>query len=133
MTRPVNLFAISRIRDEESFNRVEMHQSQRTEKSRIQHHEMDSLRRLVDRLMLLDDTFYYDENRLLQGIPHPDPDYLYPNLFYQGVTRVREKLALIVINAPELFREISTICGQVSDCTRENAFDPNILSSGTVI
>lgn len=62
-------------------------------------------------VMLMDDTFYYDENRVLQGIPHPDPDYLYPNLFYQGVTRVQEKLALIVISAPELFREISTICG----------------------
>ena len=61
-------------------------------------------------VMLMDDSFYYDENHLLQGIPHPDPDYLYPNLFYQGVTRVQEKLALIVIRAPELFQNISTIC-----------------------
>lgn len=35
-------------------------------------------------VMLLDSSFYYDENGTLQGIPHPNPDYLYPNLFYQG-------------------------------------------------
>ena len=62
-------------------------------------------------VMLMDDSFYYDENGALQGIPHPDPDYLYPNLFYQGVTRVQEKLALIVLKAPELFRKISSIVG----------------------
>jgi len=58
-------------------------------------------------VMLLDDTFYYDENGLLQGVPCPDMDLLYPNLFYQGVTRVREKLALIVVRAPALFEKIS--------------------------
>lgn len=60
-------------------------------------------------VMLLDDSFYYDENGILQGIPHPNPDYLYPNLFYQGVTRVRENLALIVIDAPDLFQKIISI------------------------
>ena len=60
-------------------------------------------------VMLMDDSFYYDENGVLQGVPHPNPDYLYPNLFYQGVTRVQEKLALIVLKAPELFLNISSI------------------------
>ncbi len=60
-------------------------------------------------VMLLDSSFYYDENGTLQGIPHPNPDYLYPNLFYQGVTRVREQLALIIVNAPELFRQVASI------------------------
>ena len=60
-------------------------------------------------VMLMDGSFYYDAEGMLQGIPHPNPDYLYPNLFYQGVTRVREKLALIVVNAPELFGKIATI------------------------
>ena len=59
--------------------------------------------------MLMDSSFYYDENGVLRGIPHPNPDYLYPNLFYQGVTRVREKLAIIVVNAPELFRNVVSI------------------------
>ena len=60
-------------------------------------------------VMLMDSSFYYDEKGLLQGIPQADPDYLYPNLFYQGITRVREDLALVVVNAPELFDKIVTI------------------------
>lgn len=58
-------------------------------------------------VMLMDDSFYYDDDGHLQGIPYPDPDYLYPNLFYQGVTRVRDRLALIVVKAPELFAKIA--------------------------
>lgn len=60
-------------------------------------------------LMLMDQSFFYDENGILKGVPHPNPDYLYPNLFYQGITRVREKLALVVVGAPELFEKISSI------------------------
>lgn len=60
-------------------------------------------------LMLMDDSFYYDENDRLRGIQHPNPDYLYPNLFYQGITRVREKIALIIVNAPKLFEKIASI------------------------
>ncbi len=60
-------------------------------------------------LMLMDRSFYYNEAGELQGVPHPNPDYLYPNLFYQGITRVREKIALVVVNAPELFEKISSI------------------------
>ena len=60
-------------------------------------------------VMLMDPSFYYDEEGILRGVPHPDPDLLYPNLFYQGVTRVREKLSLVVVNAPELFDKICSI------------------------
>lgn len=60
-------------------------------------------------VMLMDSSFYYDGNGALQGLPHPNPDYLYPNLFYQGVTRVRELLAIIVVNAPELFGKVASI------------------------
>ncbi len=60
-------------------------------------------------VMLMDNSFYYDENGILQGLPHPNPDYLYPNLFYQGITRVREKLALIVAGDPVLFEKIVSI------------------------
>jgi hypothetical protein len=56
--------------------------------------------------MLIDSSFYYDENGYLKGVPEPDPDYIYPNLFYQGITRVREKLALIILDAPVLLRNI---------------------------
>lgn len=60
-------------------------------------------------LLLMDQSFYYDSNGVLQGIPHPNPDYLYPNLFYQGISRVREKIALVVVDAPELFKNITSI------------------------
>jgi len=60
-------------------------------------------------VMVMDSSFYYDENGLLKGIPHPNPNYLYPNLFYQGITRVRESISLIIVGAPELFKKIITI------------------------
>ena len=62
--------------------------------------------------MLMDSSFCYDSDGRLQGIPHPNPDLMYPNLFYQGVTRVREELALIVVRSPELFEKIASIVSQ---------------------
>lgn len=62
--------------------------------------------------MLLDDSFYYNEDGILCGITHPNPDYLYPKLFYQGITRVREKIALIIVAAPALFEQITLIFGK---------------------
>lgn len=60
-------------------------------------------------LMLLDKSFFYNEKGILQGVEHPNPDYLYPNLFYQGITRVREKIALLIVEAPTLLENISSI------------------------
>jgi hypothetical protein len=60
-------------------------------------------------LILMDKSFYYDDDGVLQGIPHPNPDYLYPNLFYQGISRVREKIALIVVDDPVLFEKITSV------------------------
>ncbi len=60
-------------------------------------------------VMLLDKSFFYSEEGELKGIIHPNPDYLYPNLFYQGITRVREKIALIVVDNPELMKCILSI------------------------
>ena len=60
----------------------------------------------------MDASFYYDEEGKLQGVPHPNPDYLYPNLFYQSITRVREQLSIVVVNAPELFSQIIRILNQ---------------------
>ncbi len=64
-------------------------------------------------VMLMDNSFYYDENGVLQGIPHPSPDYLYPNMFYQGITRAREDLALVIVDAPELFGHIASILDEI--------------------
>lgn len=60
-------------------------------------------------VMLLDDSFYYDADGKLEGVPRPDPDLLYPNVFYHGMTRVQEKLALIVLDNEPLFDRISEI------------------------
>ena len=63
-------------------------------------------------VMLMDHSFYYDARGMLRGIPKPNLEYLYPNLFYQGITRVREKLALVVVRAPRLFDRIVSILKQ---------------------
>lgn len=57
-------------------------------------------------VMLMDNSFSYDEDGHLMGIPKPDPGDPYPNIFYSGITRVREHLALVILEAPELLERI---------------------------
>lgn len=45
--------------------------------------------------MILDYHWRYNNGRL-EGSQHPNPDYLFNQLLYQGLTRVRSKLALII-------------------------------------
>ena len=45
--------------------------------------------------MIIDDNFYYENNRLMGKI-HPNPDYIFEKLLYQGLTRVRSALAIII-------------------------------------
>lgn len=45
--------------------------------------------------MVLDYNWYYNNGKLT-GREHPNPDYLFEQLLYQGLTRVRSKLALII-------------------------------------
>ena len=60
-------------------------------------------------VMLMDSSFSYDENGYLRGIPEPDPGHPYPNVFYSGITRVREHLALVILDAPELLSRVLSI------------------------
>ena len=60
-------------------------------------------------VMLMDDSFHYDESGYLRGIPEPDPEHPYPNLFYPEMNRARDHLALVVVAAPELFSDIISI------------------------
>ncbi len=46
--------------------------------------------------MLIDDNFYYSPQGKLTGKVHPNPDYLFEQLLYQGLTRVRSKIAIVV-------------------------------------
>jgi hypothetical protein len=60
-------------------------------------------------VVLLDDSFSYDEDGYLRGIPEPDPKHPYPDIFDPGITRVRERLALVILDAPELLSSILSI------------------------
>lgn len=66
-------------------------------------HEYDNV------LMVLTNDFQYNEKGRLTAKEHPNPDYLFPKLFYQGITRAREKLALIVVQNMPLFLQITKI------------------------
>ena len=57
----------------------------------------------------MDDNFRYSEDGHLQGKEHPNPDYKFYKLWYQGVSRAREKLCILVIGNQELFSSILAI------------------------
>lgn len=62
-------------------------------------------------VMLIDNTFAYDENGKLRAYEHPNPNYLYRQLLFQGVSRVREKLAIIVVDNKDVFtKALSIVC-----------------------
>lgn len=60
-------------------------------------------------VMILDETFQYDENGKLRAKIHPNPNYLYTQLLFQGVSRVRERLSIVVLNNAELFERVIKI------------------------
>ncbi len=60
-------------------------------------------------VMLLDDLFYDDETGKLRARKRGDSDYLYHQFLYLGLTRVKEKLAIIVIKNQPLFEKILSI------------------------
>ncbi len=60
-------------------------------------------------IITLDDKFYYNEEGKLQGRNHPNPDYIYDRLFFQAVSRTREKLCIVVLGNRKLFENIVTI------------------------
>lgn len=48
MTKPINLYILSRIQNEPSFNRVEHHTSKRKDNEKIKRHEIESLHKIVE-------------------------------------------------------------------------------------
>lgn len=54
----------------------------------------------------MDRSFRYSEQGRLQGEEHPNPDYIFYQLWYQGVSRAREKLCILVIDNEELFEKL---------------------------
>lgn len=59
--------------------------------------------------MVLDNTFFYDEHNKLCAKEHPYPNYLYLNLFFQGISRTREHLCILIIGDQQLFHKILEI------------------------
>ena len=60
-------------------------------------------------LIVMDSNFKYDSNGELEAKIHPNPDYLFPKLFYQNITRAREKLCIVVMGNIELFEKLLRI------------------------
>ena len=60
-------------------------------------------------VITLDKNFRYGANGKLQGRVHPNPNYLFNKLFYQAISRAREKLCIIVIGNAELFEKINSV------------------------
>lgn len=58
--------------------------------------------------MILDYNWYY-RNGQLTGREHPNPDYLFEKLLYQGLTRVRSKLALVICSETVLANILSLL------------------------
>lgn len=56
--------------------------------------------------MIIDDNFSYKGNKLVAKW-HPNPDYLFEQLLYQGLTRVRSKLAIIITEKEVLDKVLS--------------------------
>lgn len=54
----------------------------------------------------MDNNFRYTKEGHLQGRTHPNPDYIFYKLWFQGVSRAREKLCILIIGNEELFNNI---------------------------
>lgn len=60
-------------------------------------------------IVVMDLNFAYDTKGELEGKEHPNPDYLFPRLFYQNITRARNKLCIVVINNKNVFEMLLKI------------------------
>lgn len=64
-------------------------------------------------LVVIDNNFRYDANGDLTAREHPNPEYLFPKLFYQNISRAREKLCIVVLKNQDLFMKLLCIkCGE---------------------
>lgn len=63
-----------------------------------------------DKVMIVIDTnFRYGSQRELEAKEHPNPDYLFPRLFYQNISRTREKLCIVVLENEIIFEQLLKI------------------------
>ena len=57
--------------------------------------------------MIMDSHFFYKDNKLMAR-QHPNPDYIFTKLLYEGITRARSGLALIITDK-DLFKNILSL------------------------
>lgn len=60
-------------------------------------------------IITLTSHFRYNEDGVLQGNAHPNPDYSYYRLLFQSVSRTRERLCIVVIGDETLFAKVLSI------------------------
>ena len=63
----------------------------------------------------MDNNFKYTEDGHLQGRIHPNPDYIFYKLWFQGVSRARERLCILIIGNEPLFNNILQVKMQFSE------------------
>ena len=63
----------------------------------------------------MDNNFKYTEDGHLQGRIHPNPDYIFYKLWFQGVSRARERLCILIIGNESLFNNILQVKMQFSE------------------
>ena len=56
-------------------------------------------------LMVLDNNYFYSNNKL-SSYNSKKNDYLYLKILYQGLSRTRENVSLIIYKNKKLFKEI---------------------------
>lgn len=59
-------------------------------------------------VMIMGSDFEYLNNRL-NSKTHPNPNFIFSKIFYQGITRARIKLAIIVLRNPSLYKQLVQI------------------------
>lgn len=57
-------------------------------------------------VMVLDDHFYYTDEGHLETKEHPSGNYLFSKLLYQGLSRAKIRLCLVVVDDPDLFKKV---------------------------
>ncbi len=72
-------------------------------------------------VIIMDNHFKYGENGRLKTMIHPNPNYLFYKLWYQAVSRAREKICIVVVDNYPLFDELVSIKNQqLYDCSVES-------------
>ena len=57
-------------------------------------------------VIIMDRNFQYNVDGKLQTYEHPYYNYIFSKLFFQGITRARDKLCIVVVDNDEIFKKL---------------------------